>query len=369
MKLQLLENSLIVNYALTKENVENKKSTKKTGKDSRNLYLVREGVIVAGSKAAAGVSAADMSKRLQLEQWKSQILKNLNMFVSKTRLVVHNLPPTYDDSKLKELFLKHGNPNAVIREARVMWERKKLDSEGKRISKEVGFVSFTNHEDALVALRNINNNPKIFLPSKRPIVAFSIENREVLKQKEKRVEKSRIKLGVTIDEKLSRLNRKQRRFIRRRQKYIDKRREAKQLQKGINSEVKTKVGDSEIGKRKRNNVQAITAIGSKKRKLNQPTQVTEPKNYTGIASEPGKKIKLRSRFNLKKQAIVHKQTLKKEKDTRKKKMAKKKLESIRQPKQKQGKKKLLDDSKLSRLISKHRESIEKSSTFKKWYDK
>ncbi|KAL1110106.1 hypothetical protein AAG570_008183 [Ranatra chinensis] len=45
-------------------------------KDNRNLYLAKEGVIIAGTPAASGVSASDMSKRLSLELWKSQSLRN-----------------------------------------------------------------------------------------------------------------------------------------------------------------------------------------------------------------------------------------------------------------------------------------------------
>ena len=70
---------------------------------------------MAGSVAAAGLSMADMEKRLQLEQWKSQMLRNLNMFVSQFRLVIHNLPPSWNDSKLRHLFLQHAGPKAVIK--------------------------------------------------------------------------------------------------------------------------------------------------------------------------------------------------------------------------------------------------------------
>lgn len=57
-----------------------------------------------------------MAKRLQIEQWKSQILRNLNMFVSRVRLVVHNLPSTLDDFKFRKIFECHGPPTAIIRE-------------------------------------------------------------------------------------------------------------------------------------------------------------------------------------------------------------------------------------------------------------
>jgi nucleolar protein 4 len=70
-------------------------------------------VIIAGTSAANGVSVHDMNKRLELEQWKSQVLKNLNMFVARNRLIVHNLPANMDNKKLKDLFTKYSRPNAV----------------------------------------------------------------------------------------------------------------------------------------------------------------------------------------------------------------------------------------------------------------
>lgn len=43
-----------------------------------------------------------------------------------------------------------------------MRDLKNVDATGKGKSKEYGFVTFTSHEDALKALRSINNNPNIF---------------------------------------------------------------------------------------------------------------------------------------------------------------------------------------------------------------
>merc|ERR1711992_465527 len=64
---------------------------------------------------------------------------------------------------------------------------------GKQTSKGFGFISFADHEDALVALRNTNNNPTIFTNDRRPIVEFSIENRKALLARQKRMEKSKEK--------------------------------------------------------------------------------------------------------------------------------------------------------------------------------
>lgn len=44
------------------------------------------------------------------------MLRNLNMFVSRVRLAVHNLPANVDDTKLRQLFKNHSGPKAVIKE-------------------------------------------------------------------------------------------------------------------------------------------------------------------------------------------------------------------------------------------------------------
>lgn len=148
-------------------------------------------MIPPGSSAAQGVSATDMTKRAQIEQYKTQMLRKLNMFVSKQRLVVHNLPASWDDAKLRTLFQKYAGPGAVIKEARIMRDRKTVDDSGRGPSKQYGFVTFSEHENALTALRNLNNNPNIFSVNKRPIVVFSIENRSAIVAKQKRLEKSK----------------------------------------------------------------------------------------------------------------------------------------------------------------------------------
>lgn len=80
----LMDQVLDPHPALSREEISkqmNEKSKKNETKDSRNLYLAREGLIMSGSKAAEGVSASDMAKRHQLEQVKTQVLKNLNRYV------------------------------------------------------------------------------------------------------------------------------------------------------------------------------------------------------------------------------------------------------------------------------------------------
>merc|ERR1712083_812400 len=83
-----------------------------------------------------------------------------------------------------------GSKSARITESKVM---KDMTVPGKVKSKEYAFVTFENHEDALVALRNVNNNPNTFTAERRPIVETSIENRKALLARQKRMEKSREK--------------------------------------------------------------------------------------------------------------------------------------------------------------------------------
>lgn len=149
-------------------------------------------MISPGSSAAEGVSQSDMIKRAQIEQYKTQMLRKLNMFVSKERLVIHNLPASWDDSKLKALTQKFGGPGSVIKESRIMRDRKNVGTDGVAVSKQYGFVSFTKHENALTALRNLNNNPNVFSSNKRPIVVFSIENKTAIQAKQKRLQKSKV---------------------------------------------------------------------------------------------------------------------------------------------------------------------------------
>ncbi|KAG7204439.1 hypothetical protein KM043_004876 [Ampulex compressa] len=313
-ELRLRDQILDVHRAMHRSEVENKASLQKQKeRDSRNLYLVKEGVILANTPAAAEVSPGDMAKRLQLEQWKSQILRNLNMFVSRVRLVVHNLPANLDDGKLKEIFKSHSGPKAIITEARVMRDLKNVEASGIGKSKGHAFVTFTTHEDALKALRSINNNPNVFNKNKRPIVAFSIENRIMVNAKQKRAEKSRERNPLWREKR---------------------------------------------GKRKHESMEEKGT--SKKSRVDKPIE-TETSEYTGLVGRPGE-CKLRSKFNLKSQAILHKQALKKEKKQNKtakkltvKKAAEEKAKNKIKPKEKT--KSTLEDENFNKLVNSYRDKL------------
>ncbi|XP_046658077.1 RNA-binding protein 28-like [Daphnia pulicaria] len=206
--LQLDGRILDVALAVTREDLDHKKqeAEKKEHKDKRNLFLAREGFIRPGTLAAQGVSPTDMAKRQQNELWKKQMLRNLHMFISRERLVVHNLPPSLTDQKLSKLFKNHSSPDAKIVEAKIMRDLKAVGEGNVHPSKGHGFVKFTKHEDALLALRNINNNPTLFSKDRRPIVEFSVENRAAVKAKLNRVQKSLENVKKGKDEKIASTN-------------------------------------------------------------------------------------------------------------------------------------------------------------------
>ena len=68
-----------------------------------------------------------------------------------------------------------------IRQAKILRETDRADRDGNPKSKGLGFIEFEDHEHALCALRELNNNPVAFKPDRRPIIEFAIENVKVLK--------------------------------------------------------------------------------------------------------------------------------------------------------------------------------------------
>lgn len=52
-----------------------------------------------------------------------------------------------------------------------------------------GFVELDLHEHAMCALRQLNGNPEVFGPNRRPIVEFAIDNREIINKREEQIQK------------------------------------------------------------------------------------------------------------------------------------------------------------------------------------
>jgi nucleolar protein 4 len=63
-------------------------------------------VIRPGTAAAAGMSESDARRREQIDVSNRRKLNNLHIFVSPTRLVVHNLPKSCTDQQLHTICMQ-----------------------------------------------------------------------------------------------------------------------------------------------------------------------------------------------------------------------------------------------------------------------
>ncbi|KAL6733195.1 hypothetical protein Aduo_003862 [Ancylostoma duodenale] len=179
--------------AIQRENaaeIEKRKSVK-VPEDKRNLRLVRFGLIREGTSAAKGMSSEDAAKRQRLAEVSRKKLENLHMFVSPTRLMIHNLPLTMTDEKLKQICRNATGTAGMITECRIWKDTSKVDSKGNSRSKGFAFVNFAEHKDALACLQKLNNNPSTFTNERRPIVEFSIENLLAIRAKARRAANSK----------------------------------------------------------------------------------------------------------------------------------------------------------------------------------
>lgn len=172
-----------------------KKRTKVAADDPRHLYLLQEGLILPDSPAAKDLPRAYlMAIEKAYEERKAQ-LRNVNYFVSTTRLSVRNLPKELSENDFRRLFAEHAR--TYLKKHPEHTEREKWgkygpiknvkvvrDTDGQ--AKGYGFIEFVNHQVALSCLRNINNNPTVFGRGRRLIVAFAVENIEAI-QKLKRI--------------------------------------------------------------------------------------------------------------------------------------------------------------------------------------
>ncbi|CAL9072631.1 unnamed protein product [Musa textilis] len=91
--------------ALDKESVHKQELQilKNEALDRRNLYLGKEGEILAGIPAAEGLSESDMKKREMLMKKKAEMLQSPKFHVSRTRLIIYNLPKTMTTEEVKKL--------------------------------------------------------------------------------------------------------------------------------------------------------------------------------------------------------------------------------------------------------------------------
>ncbi|XP_039445252.1 RNA-binding protein 28 [Culex pipiens pallens] len=313
-KLQVNNQFIEIVEALKKKDIKDKENQKneRHGKDSRNLYLLKEGLIMAGSPAAKDVSKTDMAQRLRLEQKCSQMLKNLSRFVARERLTIHNLPEQYTSNDLRKMVQKFTNQNP--QECRVMRENRPSFGNPSGKSRGYGFLSFKKHEIALEVLRKLNNNPSVFGKNTRPIVSFSVEDRKVHTIKLQRLQKSKLN-NPTYQDKLEKLREKKKeKFLR------------KKEQKKTEREQMAIVPHAQPNDAHKHKPPTKPAKKERKRKLAESTE-----EFTGEISRQGR-VGIRSNRKINFQADAHMERLKEEKKDARKKRVKAEHERNRQQK-------------------------------------
>jgi nucleolar protein 4 len=180
--------------------------------DKRNTYLLYEGVIKPDSEAAKALSEKELGVRQQSFKDRKRLLSiNPNLYISKTRLSIRNLPLSVDDKRLKKVgidsvkvfraHMKSGKREKTeefegissciqVTQVKVVCNKDRLDTQtGKPRSKGYAFLEFSKHAHALAFLRQVNNNPKPFGEKKKPIVEFAMENVLALRKRKDRLVK------------------------------------------------------------------------------------------------------------------------------------------------------------------------------------
>ncbi|KAL0051511.1 hypothetical protein WJX82_008930 [Trebouxia sp. C0006] len=180
-----------VDLALSQDDARNLASGGRStaaGKDNRNLYLAKEGTIEEGSAAWDSLSVTDRTKRKRAAEEKNTKLRSPNFSVSRTRLSVRNIPLTMQEKALKQLFIAAVKEHASkahpqVKQAKILRDPERVDpTDGLPRSRGLGFVEFTEHEHAICALRQMNNNPAPFGREKRPIVEFALESAQAVRK-------------------------------------------------------------------------------------------------------------------------------------------------------------------------------------------
>ncbi|KAG6919826.1 hypothetical protein DXG01_000331 [Tephrocybe rancida] len=179
--------------------------------DKRNMYLLREGVILPNTPASESLTTAEIERRTGSFNARRALLKsNPSLFISKTRLSVRQIPIFVSERLIKRLAIhairtfeseaKKGDrspltadeladtttpeePDAPpvkeeesnkskkkrlmgrktgVKQAKIVRQMERVDPvTGKGRSKGYGFLEMNTHADALRVLRWANNNPDV----------------------------------------------------------------------------------------------------------------------------------------------------------------------------------------------------------------
>lgn len=169
--------------------------------DRRRLKLLQEGLITRDMPAAEGVCEHDLALRERLEEEKKLKLRSPYFRVSDKRLAVHNIPAGFTKEDLRKLFInavksraKNQDPQLV--QVSLLLEKSPDGRPGKPMGR--GFVEFREHQHAIAALRELNNNPEgwamirgrkaetLSSVERRPIIGFAIDDVRKLQLQQRR---------------------------------------------------------------------------------------------------------------------------------------------------------------------------------------
>ena len=186
-----------IDKALAKEKADEGLSAKRAA-DKRNLYLLRESYVNPNSEYAAQFSKEELIKRVKSQTQRMQQIKNPQYFVSKTRLIVHNLPLSMDEKSLKafalksveEFFLKTSTEEPAIntvkskqpyiKQCKIMRNEDRKTAEGVARSLGYGFIEFSEFGHALAFLRAVNSIPPNQKVKRLAFAEFALENSTVV---------------------------------------------------------------------------------------------------------------------------------------------------------------------------------------------
>ncbi|CDW89490.1 ribosome biogenesis [Stylonychia lemnae] len=212
-ELELNGRRLVIKEAMSKSEAIDKhaedQSKKQMKEDKRNLNYKKEGLLNEETwihkKPRPSEKQIEQRQRL-LKEKDAALTKNTNLFVSKKRIQIRNLPRRdFFEKELKELMmvvveewlktvddkkLKEQNKKKFLKQVKILRDQEKIDTQsGDKLASGLGFAEFGDEELALYALRYLNNMELV--TNKGLIADFSLEDQRAIHKREVKFEKQK----------------------------------------------------------------------------------------------------------------------------------------------------------------------------------
>jgi len=182
--------------------IEERKPGKGAAKAERRqwMHLLHVGEIREGTDTWDQLSKSEQRQRQQSAKERKFRVNNPNFVIDPLRLSIRNLPTAVDVSRLQGAVVKHlrehmgdastskqdrrKKAQASIIKASLVRDSERRNVDNSRRSRGFGFIAFNDHQAALKVLEFLNNNPKVFGGTRRPIVEFAIEDKRKLRMQQ-----------------------------------------------------------------------------------------------------------------------------------------------------------------------------------------